>query len=54
MRSSSPDNFLGDNNEPVDEHRIGKKRYCHMTEATKFELKLGNFRGIKSKREERN
>ena len=54
FRSSSPDNSLGDNNELVDERRIGKKRYCYLTKATRFEMEHSIFRGVKSKREQRN
>lgn len=56
MCSSFPldNNNPSENKELVDDCRIGKKRYCYLTEAAKFEIKLGIFRGVKSKREERN
>lgn len=54
VRSSSPDESPGDNNQLVDERSIGKKRYCYLTEAAKFEMKFGILRGMKSKREGRN
>lgn len=54
VRSSSSDNPLSDNNEPIDDRRIGKKRYCYLTKAAKFEIKRGLFIGVRSKREERN
>jgi hypothetical protein len=54
IRSSSPDNSPGGNNELFNERPIGKERYCYLTEVVKFERELGIFRGVKSKREERN
>jgi DNA-binding Lrp family transcriptional regulator len=40
--------------ELVDGRLIGIKRYCYLTEAAKFERKLGIFQGVTSRREKRN